>query len=392
VTRTYLSTKGPVRDAQDKVIGLFGIARDITDRKRAEIALRQSEERYRAMVEDQTEVISRFNTDGTLTFVNDVYCRFFGKARRELLGGTWRPRALPEDVSRVEQELRAMSPAHPVVVIENRVYCGSGQVRWMQFVNRGFYDAQGRLLEIQGVGRDITERKRAEEALHELSGRLLRSQDEERRRIARELHDTTAQGLAALLMNLSLVKASAPGMSDKTRQLLAGAVALAEQCTVELRTVSYLLHPPMLDELGLAGAMRDYADGFARRSGLRIDLELPPDLEGLSRETELALFRVMQEALTNVHVHSGSRTASIRLGRTATELQLEVQDQGQGMEAARKLFAGDPPGDGLGVGVPGMRERMRQLGGRLEIESNERGTCVMAFAPVTGKAAAQLQP
>ena len=232
---------------------------------------------------------------------------------------------------------------------------------------------------------NITDRKRAEEALHDLSGRLLRSQDEERRRIARELHDTTAQGLATLLMNLSLVNDSAPDMSDKTRQLLGDAVSLAEQCTRELRTLSYLLHPPMLDELGLAGAMRDYADGFARRSGLRVDLELPPELEGLPRETELALFRVMQEALVNVRRHSGSRTASIRLARKATELRLEVRDQGKGMEAARKLTAGDLPGGGLGVGIPGMSERMRQLGGRLEIESNEHGTCVIAIAPVTGQ-------
>jgi PAS domain S-box-containing protein len=525
---TRFAGEGPVR--------LVVAHENITRRKLAEEALRQSEERYRSVVEDQTEVIGRFNADGTFTFVNDVFCRFFGKTRHELLDGTWRPRALAEDVPRVEQELRAMSPAHPVVVIENRVYSGSGQVRWMQFVNRGFYDTQGRLVEIQGVGRDvtdrkqieaslreseaaargradelaamlaatpaitflahdrecrrmsssraalrllrlpdganssksappgerpetframkngrelrpeelpvqlavatgqavknfeltlafhdgtardivgdavplfdaegkvrgavgafldITDRKQAEQALRDLSGRLLRSQDEERRRIARELHDTTAQGLAALLMNLSLVKASAPGMNDKTRQILADTVSLAEQSTRELRTVSYLLHPPMLDELGLAGAMRDYADGFARRSGLRVDLELPPDLEGLPRDTALALFRVMQEALANVRRHSGSRTASIRLARTATELQLEVRDQGQGMAAARKLSAGDPPGGGLGVGVPGMRERMRQLGGRLEIESNNRGTCVIAIAPVTGKAPAQLQP
>jgi signal transduction histidine kinase len=254
------------------------------------------------------------------------------------------------------------------------------------------FDAEGKVRGAVGAFLDITDRKQAEQALRDLSGRLLRSQDEERRRIARELHDTTAQGLAALLMNLSLVKASAPGMNDKTRQILADTVSLAEQSTRELRTVSYLLHPPMLDELGLAGAMRDYADGFARRSGLRVDLELPPDLEGLPRDTALALFRVMQEALANVRRHSGSRTASIRLARTATELQLEVRDQGQGMAAARKLSAGDPPGGGLGVGVPGMRERMRQLGGRLEIESNNRGTCVIAIAPVTGKAPAQLQP
>jgi signal transduction histidine kinase len=141
----------------------------------------------------------------------------------------------------------------------------------------------------------------------------------------------------------------------------------------------------MLDELGLAGAMRDYADGFARRSGLRIDLELPPELEGLPRETELALFRVMQEALVNVHRHSGSRSASISLARTATHLRLEVRDRGQGMKAAGKLSGGNPPGGALGVGVPGMRERMRQLGGLLEIESDDHGTCVVAIAPATGQ-------
>jgi signal transduction histidine kinase len=253
------------------------------------------------------------------------------------------------------------------------------------------FDEEGRVRGAVGAFLDITDRKQTAQALRELSGRLIRSQDEERRRIARELHDTTAQGLAALLMNLSLVNDSAPGMNDKTRQLLADAVALAEQCTRELRTVSYLLHPPMLDELGLAGAMRDYADGFARRSGLRIDLELPPDLDGLPRGTELALFRVMQEALTNVHLHSGSRTASIRLARTATELRLEVRDQGRGMKAAGNLSAGYPIGGAVGVGVPGMRERMRQLGGHLEIQSDDHGTCVTAIAPLTGQTSAQLQ-
>jgi len=238
---------------------------------------------------------------------------------------------------------------------------------------------------------NITKRKQAEEALHKMSGQLLRSQDEERRRIARELHDTTAQGLTALLMNLSLVNESALGLNDKARQLLAGAVALAEQCARELRTLSYLLHPPMLDELGLAGAMRDYADGFARRSGLRIDLEMPPDLERLPIETELALFRVLQEALANVRRHSGSRTASIRLAWTATELRLEVRDQGRGMKAAGSPPAGSSLAGALGVGLLGMRERMHNLGGRLEIESDDHGTCVIAIAPVTGQTPAQLR-
>ena len=237
---------------------------------------------------------------------------------------------------------------------------------------------------------NISQRKQTEDALHELSGQLLRSQDEERRRIARELHDTTAQALTALLMNLGLVQESTPGINDKARQLLAGAAALAEQCARELRTLSYLLHPPILDELGLVGAMRDYVDGFAHRSGLQIDLELPPDTEPLPREIELALFRVVQEALTNVRRHSGSRTASIRLARTPTQFRLEIKDQGQGIAAAARAPAGGSLSGTPGVGVASMRERMRLLGGRLEIESDAHGTCVVAFAPVREQSSAQL--
>ena len=152
-------------------------------------------------------------------------------------------------------------------------------------------------------------------------------------------------------------------------------MALAQQCTREVRTSSYLLHPPLLDDLGLAGAIRDHADGFASRSGLRVDLELPPDLGRLPRATELALFRVLQEALFNIHRHSGSRTASITLAQTADQIRLEVRDQGCGLgrgaaEALRR-----------GTGTRGMEERMRLLGGRLEIASSPLGTAVIASLP-----------
>lgn len=164
------------RDAAGKPSCMWAIVRDISERTRMEQALRASEERYRAVVEDQTEVITRFLADGTFTFVNDVYCRFFGKRREELLGKKWQPSALAEDVEVIEGKLAGLSPDNPVTVIENRVRSGQGQVRWMQFVNRGFFDGVGNLLEIQSVGRDITERRKAEDERLEMERRLQSAQ------------------------------------------------------------------------------------------------------------------------------------------------------------------------------------------------------------------------
>lgn len=162
-----------VVDSDGRPAHLVSVVRDMTERRKMEASLRASEERYRALVEDQTEVISRFRTDGTILFANDVYSRFFGKTTDELIGQKWHPRAVGEDVPTIEAKLRTLSPANPVVVIENRVYAASGEVRWMQFVNRGFFDPQGRLDEIQSVGRDITERRRAEDAMRESEALLL---------------------------------------------------------------------------------------------------------------------------------------------------------------------------------------------------------------------------
>jgi signal transduction histidine kinase len=234
---------------------------------------------------------------------------------------------------------------------------------------------------------DITERKRAEAELRELTGRLLRLEDDERQRLARELHDTTAQELAAISMNLAVLKARAPELTAVAQAILAETAVLTDRCASEIRTMSYLLHPPALEALGLAGAGRDYIDGFARRSGIRIDLQVSDDLGRFPAETELALFRVLQESLVNIHRHSGSRKASIQLTRTTDQIRLEVRDTGRGMKKTDDPLAEGPPVGALGVGIPGMRERMRQLGGQLQIQSDAQGTCVIATVPMGPKTA-----
>ena len=209
--------------------------------------------------------------------------------------------------------------------------------------------------------------------LHALSGRLLRLEDEERRRLARELHDTTAQWLAALSMNLSVLSESAGVLNPRARTAMAESTALADRCLREIRTVSYLLHPHELDELGLQSALSRYIDGFIQRSGIQVEVEVPSDLGRVPQAVETAVFRIVQECLTNVHRHSGSSTGRVRLRRCSSSLILEVMDAGHG-------FGPDTP---PGVGIAGMRERVQQLNGRLEIVSHSSGTTVKATIPVS---------
>jgi PAS domain S-box-containing protein len=237
-------------------------------------------------------------------------------------------------------------------------------------------DKSGAVIQLAGIIRDVTERKQVEDEVRQLSGYLLRSRDEERRRIGRELHDSTAQELLAVSMNLDLVQQRTAGRDVTTDNLLADSQAIIEQSQRELRTLAYQLHPPSLDELGLTGAVQEYAAGFTQRSGIQVALDASPALGRLPAETERALFRVVQESLGNVHRHSGSPTATIRIVREANDVTLEVTDQGRGLRVR-----GDGTVAKSGVGLAGMRERVRQLGGRFEIESSGRGTTVRAIAP-----------
>ena len=224
----------------------------------------------------------------------------------------------------------------------------------------------------------VIERKRSEESLRQLSARLLRSQDEERRRIGRELHDSAGQYLAALQMNLDTLIGDASGANPAMRLKLSESLELANQCSAEIRTLSYLLHPPLLEDSGLGPAVGWLVEGFAKRSGIHVSIDIPPELGRLKADVELALFRIVQESLTNIHRHSHSKTASIRVVVLENTAILEIRDQGVGIPS-QKL---ESVARVSGVGIAGMNERLRDLGGKLQISSDTDGTLVTASIPL----------
>jgi PAS domain S-box-containing protein len=284
-------------------------------------------------------------------------------------------------------------------------------------------DSAGKIIGASKIARDISGRKRVERELHEseqrfrtladaldtqvqfrtqelrrrnaeilqqsdqlrdLSGRLMFAQDEERRRIARELHDSAGQNLSALGMSLARIEDDAKRDPARLSKSIKDAQDLIQDLNQEIRTTSYLLHPPMLDESGLSSALRWYIDGLAERSGLSIELNIPDNLERLAPEVELAIFRLVQECLTNIHRHSGSKTAVIRIDRESDRIYAEVQDHGKGMSQERLA---EIQSQGVGVGIRGMRERVRQSHGELTIDSNSLGTKITAIFPAKTPAA-----
>jgi two-component system, NarL family, sensor kinase len=243
------------------------------------------------------------------------------------------------------------------------------------------------------VNEDVSARKTAERELNDsynqlrtLTGRLMRAQDDERRRIAQLLHETTAQNLAGLKMHLARLNRTGGQWNDSDRGALMESLSLVDQSISEIRTLSYLLHPPFLDEMGLLSALRWYAGGFSERSGIAVNLELPESFERLPLDTETALFRIVQESLINIHRHAGSETARIGLRRDAETLVLEIKDRGHGIP--KDSLAHIMRREGLaGVGIAGMSQRIEQLGGCLEITSSDQGTTVRVRLPLVRDAA-----
>jgi signal transduction histidine kinase/CheY-like chemotaxis protein len=229
--------------------------------------------------------------------------------------------------------------------------------------------------------------KSNEESLRELSARLLQLQDEERRNIARDLHDVTGQKLAVQSMALSgVLNRNSASLDAESRAALTESLACNQEIAAEIRTLSYLLHPPLLDELGLSSAVKWYVAGFTSRTGISIETDIPSDVQRLSANAEVAIFRVLQESLTNVRRYSESSRACVRLKNTADMIKIEIQDFGKGIEPSNTGSANESIGR-FGVGIQGMTERIRQLGGKLVITSRpNRGTLVVATIPLSSQA------
>ncbi|HTA50766.1 MAG TPA: PAS domain S-box protein [Verrucomicrobiae bacterium] len=399
--RRHMETHAaPLRKPDETVLHL-AVTADISERKQAEELLRRSEERFRALVNASSDVVYRMSPDwselGQLDgrgFVADT-----GGPRSDWLNEYIHPDDQPLVLDAIREAVRTRNPFQ----LEHRVRRADGTLGWTYSRAVPLLNGNGEILEWFGAATDVTARKEAEEnfrklaqtldaevrartreleeqsnRVRQLSWRLLRSQDEERRHIARELHDSVGQTLTVLDINFELFMQEAGYQSSDVASKIEEIQKTVQQLHREIRTTSYLLHPPLLDENGLYSAISWYLQGLRERSGLEVQLDIPKEFGRLPRDMELVIFRLVQECLTNIHRHSESKTASIRIACESNQINLEIKDQGKGMSPARlaEIQSGRS-----GVGISGMRERLHQFEGTMHIDSDGAGTRIFATIP-----------
>jgi PAS domain S-box-containing protein len=387
------------------------------DRREVQNFLRMRESELADLLENAVEGVQQVGSDQKIRWANKALLNLLGytvdeyvgqdlvdfHSQRHIFDDFWQKLMQREDLYDYPAELKCKDGSVKHVLIHSNGHWESGQFAYTRCFLRDVTE-QKRMEEALRLAHDelelhVQERtielgqknlqiiKQAEileitnQGLRDLSARLMEVQDEERRRIARDLHDSTGQALALLSMNLSALQTEAEKVNGDLAGMVAENLELAKQISSDLRTISYLLHPPLLDEMGLGSALLWYIDGFGRRSGIRVSLDVASNLGRLSQALELTIFRVVQECLINIHRHSGSPTASIRLYQTFGKAILEVKDEGKGIspEKLAKISSAGAPG----VGLRGMRERVKDFEGEWEIQSGENGTRIRVAIPLT---------
>ena len=375
----------PQLNSTGEVTNILVSLTDLSEQHRATEALRESEERFRTLVRDLHVGVVLTGPDATFEFANQAALRMFNVTSDQVIGRTAdqldivpiddRGRDIPYPDRPVPTVLRTRRPLRQAT-LGYRIP-GTSEILWIFGNAIPQFNPDGSLLRVIATFTDITDLKNAERSIHQLSTELLKLQDEERRRIGRELHDGMAQTVLAVNLSLAQLRQSAQPLNDASHRALEKARELLQQMSREIRTLSYLLHPPLLDDLGLVSALKEYVNGFSERSGIETSLELLTSFRRLPQMAETAFFRITQESLANIQRHSGSQHAQVTLREDPDCVTLEITDFGSGMIVPSNgtPHRGQPR---LGVGIPGMRERMAQLGGSLEIDSSAGGTTVRA--------------
>jgi len=389
------------------------------ERKGAEKLLRRREAELAELLENAPEGVYQTDRDQTILWANQALFRLFGYAAQECIGqnaaafyaqddvlpNLWEKLMRREEVCNFAAEIKCKDGATKHVLIHaNGLWEEEQLLRARYFIHdvtaqkemesalRKAHDelemrVMERTAELEQKNLQIQEQaeilESTNQGLRDLSARLLHVQDEERRHIARDLHDSTGQTLAFLTMTLSTLESEVRKLSPELAKGLADNAELVRQVSVELRTLSYLLHPPLLDEVGLSSALQWFVEGFGKRSGILVDLELPRNMARMPRDLETAIYRVVQECLTNIHRHSQSPVAAIRLSESDGKIVLEVSDHGKGMDPRKlsQIASSRAPG----VGLRGIRERIQNFQGDLEIASDAEGTRIKVTIPTDGK-------